>query len=125
MSSTPDRARDADSPPPNKRPRMGIEQASTEAQSNGNVDRNAPSAPSLPPLSLSILGTEPTDEFILEIADFVYRAIVNRPEPGRIEVEAKIGILNDNHTGRRILLPVGSETSMSICLDAFKIGFPL
>lgn len=71
---------------------------------------------SLPPLSLSILGVDPLDEFIREIADFVHHMIQNRPElaGGLVEVEAKVGILRDrDRNGPRIMLPVLVETSMS------------
>jgi hypothetical protein len=67
----------------------------------------------LPPLSLSILGVEPLDEFIREVADFVYRSILTRPADlqGELEVEAKIGVLRDRG-GNRLDLPVLVETSM-------------
>jgi len=72
----------------------------------------------LPPLSLSILGVEPLDEFIKEIADFVHHMIMTRPDipSGKVEVEAKIGILRDRATGQRLSLPVLVETSTSCCL---------
>jgi hypothetical protein len=68
----------------------------------------------LPPLSLSILGVEPLDEFIREVADFVHHLITTRPAElrGEIEVEAKIGVLRDKVTGNRLQLPVLVETSM-------------
>lgn len=76
-------------------------------RSNGH-----PSSSSLPPLSPSILGVEPFDEFILEIADFIHHMIKTRPDgPGRIEVEAKVGVLRDKATGQRLTLPVLVETS--------------
>jgi hypothetical protein len=70
----------------------------------------------LPPLSLSILGVEPLDEFIREVADFVYHLITTRPPDlqGDIEVEAKIGVLRDRGTGNRLQLPVLVETSMTL-----------
>ncbi|TFK73622.1 mRNA capping enzyme [Pluteus cervinus] len=72
------------------------------------------SHPSLPPLSLSILGIEPFDEFIKEIADFILHMINTRPDiPGAIEVEAKIGILRDRSSGQRIQLPVLVETILA------------
>lgn len=70
----------------------------------------------LPPLSLSILGVEPMDEFIREVADFIYHMIGMRPRdlPGAtVEVEAKIGILRDRLSGNRLNLPVLTETSQS------------
>jgi len=70
---------------------------------------------SLPPLSLSILGVEPLDEFIREIADFVHHMIMTRPNvhpEAKVEVEAKLGVLRDRTTGQRLMLPVLVETSM-------------
>lgn len=70
--------------------------------------------PGLPPLSLSILGVEPVDEFIREIADFIQHMIINRPDVGadaKVEVEAKIGVLRDRVSGQRLKLPVLVETS--------------
>ena len=68
----------------------------------------------LPPLSLSILGLEPLDEFIKEIADFIHHMITTRPDmAGNVEVEAKIGILRDKATGQRLALPVLVESSTS------------
>lgn len=68
---------------------------------------------SLPPLSLSILGVEPLDEFIKDIADFVHHMITTRPEGlnGLIEVEAKIGVLKEKGGGgQRVRLPVRCES---------------
>lgn len=78
---------------------------SSETRTNGSSG--------LPPLSLSILGVEPLDEFIKEIADFIHHMIVTRPPglEGNIEVEAKIGLLRDRHSGQRLSLPVLVETS--------------
>ena len=81
-------------------------------RSNGH----APPAP-LPPLSLSILGVEPLDEFIREIADWVNHMIMTRPGAaeypgGKVEVEAKIGVLRDRATGARFALPVLVETGV-------------
>jgi polynucleotide 5'-triphosphatase len=80
------------------------------ARTNG---RNATSS-ALPPLSLSILGVEPLDEFIREVADFIHHLITTRPADlkGDIEVEAKIGVLKDRGTGNRLQLPILVETSM-------------
>ncbi|KAL6298928.1 CYTH-like domain-containing protein [Sparassis latifolia] len=65
----------------------------------------------LPPLSQSILGAEPLDEFIREVADFVHAMINSRPEgAGTVEVEAKVGVLRDKVTGQRLQLPVLVET---------------
>lgn len=70
---------------------------------------------SLPPLSVSILGVEPLDEFIREVADFVHHMIMTRAPDlqGQVEVEAKIGVLKDKGTGRRIVLPVLVETILT------------
>ncbi|KAE9393868.1 mRNA capping enzyme [Gymnopus androsaceus JB14] len=66
---------------------------------------------SLPPLSLSILGVEPLDEFIKEIADFIHHMIISRPNlPGNVEVEAKIGLLRERGGGGRLECPVLVET---------------
>ncbi|EIN12927.1 mRNA capping enzyme [Punctularia strigosozonata HHB-11173 SS5] len=69
----------------------------------------------LPPLSLSILGVEPLDEFIHEIADFVHHMIMTRPEHlgGSVEVEAKIGVLKDKQSGMRLQFPVLVETILA------------
>ncbi|KAL4069903.1 CYTH-like domain-containing protein [Scleroderma yunnanense] len=78
----------------------------------------------LPPLSVSILGVEPLDEFIREIADFVHHMIVTRPNHGpdaRVEVEAKVGILKDKTSNRRLVLPVLVETILAP--DAFDVRF--
>lgn len=68
----------------------------------------------LPLLAPSIVGVEPLDEFIREIADFVYFHINNRPQDGggSIEVEAKIGVMRERGPGgQRLQLPVLVETS--------------
>jgi hypothetical protein len=72
-----------------------------------------PASGTLPSLSLSILGVEPIDEFIKEIADFIHHMITTRPDHPRgvIEVEARVGILRDKHSGQRVGLPVLVETS--------------
>lgn len=72
------------------------------------------SSTTLPPLSLSILGVEPLDEFIKEIADFVHHMIMTRPDMGpdtKIEVEAKIGVLRDAVSRQKLILPLLVETS--------------
>ncbi|KAJ7069902.1 CYTH-like domain-containing protein [Mycena amicta] len=65
----------------------------------------------LPPLSISILGVEPLDEFIKEIADWVHFQISNAPPDvqGKIEVEAKVGILRDR-SNQRLMLPILVES---------------
>jgi polynucleotide 5'-triphosphatase len=105
-----------ESPPPRKRARHDDE--SSEA-TKVNQPASAPfsmSTPgsSLPPLSLSILGVEPLDEFIREIADFVHHKIMTRPNmhpQAKVEVEAKLGVLRDRSSRQRLMLPVLVETS--------------
>jgi len=77
----------------------------------------------MPPLSLSILGVEPMDEFIREVADFIYHMIgmLPRDTPGAtVEVEAKIGILRDRLSGNRLNLPVLTETILSPNFGDFR-----
>ena len=67
----------------------------------------------LPPLSLSILGVEPTDEFIREVADWTHAQIlVGREMGGQVEVEAKLGVLKFPQSEERINYPVLVETSV-------------
>lgn len=74
-----------------------------------------------PPLSLSILGVEPLDEFIREVADFIHHMIMTRPNrEGTVEVEAKVGVLREKGSGQRLGFPVLVETStymprMQVC----------
>lgn len=96
--------------PPLKRARRAPSPDPTLDDSNGHP-------PPLPPLSLSILGVEPLDEFIREIADWVHHMIMTRPGAaeypgGKVEVEAKIGVLRDRVTGARFGLPVLVETGV-------------
>ncbi|EJC98104.1 mRNA capping enzyme [Fomitiporia mediterranea MF3/22] len=68
----------------------------------------------LKPLSLSILGVEPLDEFIREIADFIYECIRTRPDvDGQVEVEAKLGLLKYRDDNVRVAFPVRSEAIIS------------
>ena len=102
------------SPPPLKRARRG---QTPEQPTNGtqNYASGSGSGTSLPPLSLSILGVEPLDEFIKEIADFIHHMIATRPDHlhGNVEVEAKVGVLKERISGQRLALPVLVETSTS------------
>ena len=104
--------------PPLKRPRR----APSPVHSDANGHESSNEGPSLPPLSLSILGLEPLDEFIKEIADFVHHMIMTRPDQlhGKVEVEAKIGILRDRMSGQRLALPVLVETS--ICCFRIRLN---
>ncbi|KAH9480350.1 mRNA-capping enzyme subunit beta [Psilocybe cubensis] len=116
------------SPPPLKRARRTLTDSppyptsSDPHSTNGHASTSASSSSntttSLPPLSLSILGVEPLDEFIKEIADFIHHMIVTRPyaheyPAARVEVEAKIGLLRDRATGGRVVLPVLVETILA------------
>jgi len=80
----------------------------------------------MPSLSLSILGVEPVDEFIKEVADFVHHTIMTRPDipNAKIEVEAKIGILRERLSGQRLALPVLVETSASPFLCCSGMSLP-
>ena len=87
-----------------QRPSKRARRTPPPTESNGHIDQ--------PPLSLSILGVEPSDEFILEVADFIHRHIMNRQDgEGVIEVEAKVGILREKNSGARVSLPICVETS--------------
>ncbi|KAI8978874.1 mRNA capping enzyme [Trametes punicea] len=85
------------------------------ANGNGHAHDAAQHPGALPPLSLSILGVEPIDEFIREVADFIHYHISSRPQElgGHVEVEAKIGILRDRESGQRLQLPVLVETILT------------
>ena len=77
----------------------------------------------LPLLSPSIIGVEPLDEFIREIADFIHYHIYNRPQDaaGAVEVEAKIGVLRERGGDQRLQLPVLVETS-ALCSVVVSYG---
>lgn len=110
---------EVDSPPPQKRARLSSLGPSNG--NSGNMASSSSSSSSLPPLSLSILGVEPLDEFILDVADFVHHMINTRPEgSGSVEVEAKIGILKNRMNDQRLALPVRVETSTA-CVFALAI----
>ncbi|EED81037.1 mRNA capping enzyme [Postia placenta Mad-698-R] len=80
---------------------------------NGSSNGSGRSPSNLPPLSLSILGVEPLDEFIREVADFIHHMIGQRPEGANgVEVEAKVGVLRDKVSGQRLSLPVLVETTI-------------
>lgn len=92
-----------------------IRRGSSPANDRAN---GTPSPDSLPALSLSILGVEPLDEFIKEVADFVHHMVMTRGQEypnAKVEVEAKIGVLNDRSTGQRLSMPVLVETSTYVC----------
>jgi polynucleotide 5'-triphosphatase len=80
--------------------------------SGSDSEPGAPRGP-LPPLSVSILGVDPQDELIREVADFVYATISARAHDlgdARIEVEAKVGVVRERASGQRLMLPVTCET---------------
>ena len=95
-------------PPASFTPRSTSNGHSAHAGSGGQM-----SAP-MKPLSLSILGVEPLDEFIREIADWIHELIMNRNPnmKGHLEVEAKLGLLKSRETDSRIYQPVRVETSV-------------
>lgn len=68
---------------------------------------------------------EPMDEFIREVADFIHHMINTRPDgPGQVEVEAKIGILKDKMSGKRIQMPILVESSkllLNFSLAPFEV----
>ncbi|CCM02476.1 uncharacterized protein FIBRA_04576 [Fibroporia radiculosa] len=94
--------------PPPSEPYTSTSTNSTH-MSNGNRNGSTHTPP-LPLLSLSILGVEPLDEFILEVADFVHETIRTWEGAGKVELEAKIGVLRDKTTGQRLQLPSRVET---------------
>jgi polynucleotide 5'-triphosphatase len=59
------------------------------------------------------LGVEPLDDFIKDISDFIHYILTKDPRisGGKVEVEAKIGVLRDKTSGQRLQLPVMVETS--------------
>ncbi|KAI0755353.1 mRNA triphosphatase CET1 [Daedaleopsis nitida] len=89
----------------------------------GNQSDASEGSSGLPLLSPSIIGVEPLDEFIREIADFIHYQIYNRPQdaPGVVEVEAKIGILKERGSSQRLQLPVLVETILMP--DALDVRF--
>jgi hypothetical protein len=107
--------------PPVKRARRSSSPTNDNPNSNGDASSSSvqlqPQQPhQLPALSLSILGVEPLDEFIKEIADFVHHIVMSRSQEvpnAKVEVEAKIGVLRERTSGQRLALPVLVETSTS------------
>ena len=97
--------------PPAKRPRYDDSAVGREEKSNGSSNFSDPSIPK--ELSISILNVEPLDEFIREVADFIWTKIMEANVQGnvQVEVEARLGILRDRRTRERLLLPSMNETS--------------
>ena len=92
---------------PRLSPTLSLNTIRTPVTSNGS------NSMSIPPLSLSILGVEPLDEFIKEIADWIHNLIINRPNiVGEVEVEAKLGLLKYRDSNQRLNHPVRVETSV-------------
>lgn len=101
----------SDSEQDGHRPPKRARHSPPPSKANGN---GHPPERSLPPLSLSILGVEPLDEFIRDVADWVQHVVTTRQErTGSVEVEAKIGVLKDAN-GQRLSLPVTTEASTCI-----------
>jgi hypothetical protein len=86
---------------------------------NGLGTNHAPPPPSnrAPPTTdsgtwePSIDNTEPYDEIVRKLCDFLFENVVTAPPEvaSMIEVEAKLGILIDQNTQQRIFLPVQTE----------------
>ncbi|KAJ3554865.1 hypothetical protein NM688_g2890 [Phlebia brevispora] len=90
------------------RPAKRARHTPSPAKTNGNGHARDQD---LPPLSQSILGVEPIDELIKEVADWVHHVVTHRQERvGVVEVEAKIGLLKDPATGQRFTLPILTES---------------
>ena|SRR5260221_9468857 len=99
-----------------KRARRSSSPANENSNSNGHMSSVQPHQQHLSSLSLSILGVEPLDEFVKEVADFVHHMVISRSQEisnAKVEVEAKIGVLRER-SGQRLALPVLVETSTSL-----------
>jgi len=131
VKPAPPRAYSPSAPPesasaPNKRRRLSpnpVEEQTTLASSSSSHPLPATQSQSHPHpapthhapqaqgvLEPSIINAEPLDEFIREIADWILR---NAAPLSHVEIEAKIGILIDSRTNKRLNLPVLSETILS------------
>ena len=98
------------SPPPVTSKKMRLSPTLSRPTTSNGASGSGPSQ--LRPLSLSILGTEPYDDFIVTIANFVHDMIMNKPKmDGHVEVEAKLGLLKHRGGDERVMFPVHSETS--------------
>jgi hypothetical protein len=103
--------------PPAKRPRYDEQTRPNTSPEEIYNGLSKPSESALPrELSISILNVEPLDEFIKEIADFIWTKIYEANVSGntQVEVEAKLGIIRDRRTGERIALPTMSEISQFV-----------
>jgi len=100
-----------------KRARRSSSPTNENPNSNGHMSSSVQQHQQHPSaLSLSILGVEPLDEFVREVADFVHHMVMSRSQEipnAKVEVEAKIGVLRER-AGQRFALPVLVETSTSL-----------
>ena len=81
----------------------------------------------LGPWEPSISNVHPTDAMAKEVADWLFRHVVSRPDVGEltsrgvdVEIEAKLGQLIDKDTGVRFSLPIRTE---AILESSNRIGF--
>ncbi|KZT60327.1 mRNA triphosphatase CET1 [Calocera cornea HHB12733] len=97
--------------PPQKRRRL------SPPPSNGGP-RPVELLPAPPPrLEPSFIGYDPFDDFTKEVADWIADLIRNQEN---VEIEAKIGLLLDQHTKQRLRLPVMSETILSPAIESIR-----
>ncbi|KAG0645600.1 mRNA 5 -triphosphatase [Hyphodiscus hymeniophilus] len=75
----------------------------------------------------SISNVKPTDAMAKEVADWLFRHVVSRPDIGEltsrgveVEIEAKLGQLIDKDTGVRFSLPIRTE---AVLQPLSRIGF--
>ncbi|KZO96927.1 mRNA triphosphatase CET1 [Calocera viscosa TUFC12733] len=98
--------------PPQKRRRL-----SPPPPTNGNA-RPTELLPAPPPrLEPSFIGYDPFDDFTKEVADWIADLIRNQEN---VEIEAKIGLLLDQHSNLRLRLPVMSETILSPQIESLR-----
>lgn len=64
----------------------------------------------------SLFGIDPFDDFVSILGDWIWEKCKGVPD---LEIEAKIGVLIDRHTGVRLQLPVLTET----IIDASNVRF--
>ncbi|CAG8674618.1 17884_t:CDS:2, partial [Acaulospora morrowiae] len=99
-----------------KRPRF--EENSDEVEGNilGLVEKKATRLKLPGILESSIFGVLPTSDFTRVVGDFLFENI----DDEYVEIEAKLGILKDNHTKQRIKMNVLCETIISPDLKHLK-----
>lgn len=100
-----------------------------------NARSMTPDSGQLGPWESSITNTEPSDEYIKHLSDFLYKEVVGKldldvgPAGGGstagavIEIEAKIGQLIDNNTNARLRLPVTTECVLSKDDPGLRVNF--